>query len=63
MPVSVAFDTTTVTAQSVILNAEKGTLQARGNPSVIHDNEQIPARSDCMKISINADKPVTQPCE
>jgi hypothetical protein len=51
--VLVAFDTTTISADKAALDLDKGDIVARGHVSITHDNEQVSAGSECMRISIS----------
>jgi hypothetical protein len=61
--VIVAFDTTTISADNVTLDSERGSAVARGNVSITHDSEQLSAGSECMEVFISDVMRIAQPCE
>ena len=61
--VLVAFDTYTIRATSVILDLQKKTLSARGNVSIIHNDEEISVGSPCMNVHFEDQGPAVRPCD
>ena len=61
--VLVAFDTTTISADNVTLDLERGSVVARGDVSIIHDSEQLSSESGCMTVSISGVMPTAQACQ
>jgi len=61
--VIVEFDTDTISANTVTLNLEQGTVIAKGNPTIVHDSQRLQIHSDCVSISLSNLAPAVRPCE
>jgi hypothetical protein len=61
--VILAFDTTTVTADTIMVDLKKAEAVARGNVSITHDSDEIAYRSGCMNVFITDVLPIARPCQ